>query len=114
MDENTLNEARTIIAGFLKQRRIELKLSQQELADRCGLARKTINAMEAGRFWLGLKQLLQICEALHLFPSIAEMESDTPIAASLRSNWSHKPKAMTIEDALYMKTKRHNIDEHHN
>jgi DNA-binding XRE family transcriptional regulator len=35
-NENVLNEARTIIAGFLKTRRIGLKLSQQDLADRVG------------------------------------------------------------------------------
>lgn len=74
MNEKTLEEARQLMAGYLKQRRIELKLSQQEVADRTGLARKTINAMEAGKFWLGMKQYLLICEALRLFPSIAKME----------------------------------------
>ena len=67
-NENVLNEARTIISGFLKNTRIGLKLSQQDLADRAGMARETINRMEAGKFWLGMKQYLQICEALHLFP----------------------------------------------
>ncbi len=55
-NQSVLNEARKIIAGFLKNRRIELKLSQQDLADRVGMARETINRMEAGRFWLGMKQ----------------------------------------------------------
>jgi hypothetical protein len=41
--------------------------------------------MEAGKFWLGMKQYLQICEALHLFPCVAEMESETEIAEALRS-----------------------------
>lgn len=86
MDEKVLNEARQIIAGFLKDRRIELGLSQQDLADRTGMARATINRMEQGIFWLGMKQYLLICEALHLFPAIAEMESDTDIAKALREN----------------------------
>lgn len=109
-NENVLNEARTIIAGFLKNRRIELKLSQQELADKVGMARETINRMEAGRFWLGMKQYLQICEALHLFPSIAEMESETEIAEALRRNWKPNPKAMSVEEALKMKFQRYNRD----
>lgn len=104
-NENVLNEARTIIAGFLKNRRVELKLSQQDLADKVGMARETINRMEAGRFWLGMKQYLQICEALHLFPCVAEMESETEIAEALRSNWKSNPKAMAIEDAIKLKGK---------
>jgi len=78
-NENVLNESRTIIAGILKNRRIELKLSQQSLADKVGVARETINRMEAGKFWLGMKQYLQICEALHLFPRVAEMENEIEI-----------------------------------
>ncbi len=66
MTENTLAITRNLIAAFLKERRIELKLSQQELADRTQLARKTINSMEAGKFWLGMKQYLLICEALEI------------------------------------------------
>ena len=46
MNESVLNEARNLIAGFLKNRRLELGLSQYDLAERTGLARKTIIAME--------------------------------------------------------------------
>jgi len=104
-NEKVLNEARAIIAGFLKNRRIELKLSQQDLADKVCMARETINRMEAGRFWLGMKQYLQICEALHLFPCVAEMESETEIAGALRKNWKPNHKAMTIDDAIKLKGK---------
>jgi transcriptional regulator with XRE-family HTH domain len=104
-NEKVLNEARIIIAGFLKNRRVELNLSQQDLADRVGMARETINRMEAGRFWLGMKQYLQICEALHLFPCVAEMESETEIAEALRKNWKPSPKAMTIDEAIKLKGK---------
>lgn len=109
-NENVLNEARIIISGFLKNRRIELNMSQQNLADACGMARETINRMEAGKFWLGMKQYLQICEALCLFPTVVEMESDTEIADALRQNWKPNPKAMSIEDALEQKSKRYNRD----
>lgn len=71
MNEKALNEARNLIAGFLKDRRLELGLSQQDLADKTGMARETINRMEAGRFWLGMKQYLLICEALELSPKSA-------------------------------------------
>lgn len=114
MNEKTLEQARMIIAGFLKNRRIELKISQQELADRTGMARATINRMEQGLFWLGMKQYLLICEALHLFPAIAEMESDTDIAKALRQNWKPNPKAMSIEEALKTKSARHKRPDDHN
>lgn len=114
MNEKTLEKARDLIAGFLKDRRIELGLSQQALADKTGLARKTINAMEGGKFWLGMKQYLIICEALHLFPAIAEMEANDEIAEALRKNWTAKPKAMSLEDALKLKTSRHKRPDEHN
>lgn len=107
-NENVLNEARMIISGFLKNRRIELNLSQQDLADRVGMARETISRMEAGKFWLVMKQYLQICEALHLFPAVAEMESKTDIAEALRKNWIPNQKAMSIEEALKLKADRYN------
>ena len=114
MNESVLNEARNLIAGFLKNRRLELGLSQYDLAERTGLARKTIIAMEQGKFWLSMKQYLIICEALHLFPAIAEMESNTDIAKALRQNWKPNPKDMSIEDAIKLKASRHNRDGQHN
>ena len=114
MNEKVLNQARDMISGFLKNRRLELNMSQQELADATGMARATINRMEQGLFWLGMKQYLLICEALHLFPAIAEMEADDNIAAALRSNWTAKPKAMTIDEALKLKQSKHNRDGQHN
>lgn len=114
MNEKVLLEARNLIAGFLKNRRIELGLSQQDLADKTGMARATINRMEQGLFWLGMKQYLLICEALRLFPAIAEMEADDPIAEALRKNWTDKPKAMSIDDALQLKAGRHKRPDQHN
>ena len=114
MNEKVLEEARQIMAGFFKNRRIELKLSQQDVADKTGLARKTINSMEAGLYWLGMKQYLLICEALHIFPTMIEMEADDDIAEALRSNWKPNSKAMSIDEALELKKQRHNRDGQHN
>lgn len=66
MNEQTLNEARTLIAGFLKKRRLELGLSQQKLADMTGIARATINRMELGYFWLNMRQYVILRKALDL------------------------------------------------
>jgi len=107
MNEQVLNEARKIISGFLKKRREELGISQAALAEKTGLGIATIKRSENADFWLGMKQYLIICEALHLFPAIAEMESDTDIAKALRKNWKPNQKAMSIEDALKAKANRH-------
>lgn len=87
MNEKTLNEARLKIAGFLKNRRIELGLTQKEVAQRTGMARETINRMEQGFFWLGMKQFLLICEALHLVPDITEIRSSEDIAGRILKAW---------------------------
>ncbi len=114
MNDQTLNEARKIIAGFLKNRRIELGMTQEQLAARTGMARETINRMERGLFWLGMKQYLLICEALCLFPAVAEMESDTPIAEALRQTWKPNPKALSLDEALKLKNSRHKRPDEHN
>lgn len=113
-NEQTLNEARKIISGFLKQRRIELKYSQAHIAEKTGLGLRTIVRAENAEFWLGMKQYLLICEALHLFPAIAEMESNTEIAQALRQNWQPNPKQMSIEDALKLKAGRYQRPDEHN
>lgn len=107
MNEQVLNETRQIIAGFLRNRRKELGMTQQEVADVTGFGLRTIHRIEQGHFWMNMKQYLLICWALHLFPSIAEMESDTDVARALRDNWKPNPKAMSIQDALKMKEDRY-------
>lgn len=87
MNEKTLDEARLKIAGFLKNRRLELGLTQKEVAQRTGMARETINRMEQGFFWLGMKQFLLICEALHLVPDITEIRSSEDIAGRILKDW---------------------------
>lgn len=114
MNEKVLNEARKIISGFLKQRREELGISQAALAEKTGLGIATIKRSENADFWLGMKQYLIICEALHLFPAIATFEEKSENAEMMRSNWTAKPKAMSIEDALKLKASRHNRGGQHN
>ena len=114
MNEKVLNEARKIIAGFLKQRREELGITQAELAERTGLGIATIKRSENADFWLGLKQYLILCEALHLFPLIATYEEHSDVAEMMRKNWTAKPKAMSIDDALKLKAQKHNRSGQHN
>jgi transcriptional regulator with XRE-family HTH domain len=87
MNEKVLLEARKMIAGFIKNRRNELEITQQELADKCGVGVNTIRRMEDARFWPNLKQMLTICNALDLFFFVEEKESTKPLATSMRERW---------------------------
>lgn len=98
MNENTLLEARQIIAGFLKNRREELGMSQQALADLCGFDVGTISRMERALYWLGMKQYLIICHHLKLFPLVSTMEEESDIADALRTTWVQSP-SISIEKA---------------
>ncbi|MBN8833750.1 MAG: hypothetical protein BGO53_08955 [Sphingobacteriales bacterium 39-19] len=66
MNEKTLKEARKIIAGFLKQRRLELGYSQAYIAEKTGLGLRTIVRAEQADFWLGMKQFVLICDVLKI------------------------------------------------
>ncbi len=48
----------------LKFKRIELNMSQTELAEKAGVTRQTIGLIEAGEFNPSLKLCIAICKAL--------------------------------------------------
>ena len=48
----------------MKFKRIELDMSQTELAKRCGVTRQTIGLIETGEFNPSLKLFIAICRAL--------------------------------------------------
>ena len=48
----------------MKFRRIELDMSQTELAQRCGVTRQTIGLIETGDFNPSIKLCVSICRAL--------------------------------------------------
>ncbi len=49
----------------LKLARVELDLSQNDLAEKCGITRQTIGLIEAGKYNPSLKLCLSICWALN-------------------------------------------------
>lgn len=91
MNDQILDEARTIMASFLKKRREDLGLSQAELGDLCGMARSTVERIENGKFWPVMKQYLLMCQHLKLFPLVATFEEESDIAEAMRSTWVNSP-----------------------
>ena len=87
MHEDVLLEARKLISGFLKNRRIELNITQEKLAELSGMGVATIKRFESGKFWLNLKQYLILCHHLKCYPFIEEVESEKELAKMMRKRW---------------------------
>jgi transcriptional regulator with XRE-family HTH domain len=84
MNEKVLIEARKITAGFLKNRREELGLTQEQLAEKCEWKQETISRIEAGKFFMNTKQLWIICNALNLYFFISPKEEDSDLVNSMK------------------------------
>jgi putative transcriptional regulator len=52
------------LANRIKQKRAELDLTQAELAERCGVTRKTVNTVENGVFTPSTLLAIKIARAL--------------------------------------------------
>lgn len=52
------------LANDLKQRRVDLGLTQAELAERCGVTRKTVNTIENGVFAPSALLAIKLARAL--------------------------------------------------
>ena len=60
----TVKEGERVRNLKMKFRRIELNMSQTELAQRAGVTRQTIGLIEAGEFNPSIKLCIAICKAL--------------------------------------------------
>lgn len=54
------------LCRFLRDRRLELGLRQDDLADRLNIAQNAVSQIEQGQRRLDLTELAQVCEALEL------------------------------------------------
>lgn len=88
MNQQVLEEARNMIAGFLKSRRKELGYTQQELADLCGFHRNTIRNIEEGDFWPNMKQYFIIAHHLKCFPFLVTYEDTSEYGELMRKHWT--------------------------
>jgi transcriptional regulator with XRE-family HTH domain len=66
MTDNKLNEARLKLAGFLKQKRKEKRLTLQQLADKVNIMQPSLARIESGKFWVTMPILLKICVVLEI------------------------------------------------
>lgn len=57
------------VSARLKALRIERELTQDTLAKKAGLERKTVNRIENGHFSPNLSTLIRVCKVLKVKPS---------------------------------------------
>ena len=57
------------VCSRLKARRLEMDITQNELAERAGLERKTINRIEMGHYSPSIKTLFMLCSAMRFKPA---------------------------------------------
>ncbi|CAN5774566.1 hypothetical protein BH10BAC2_BH10BAC2_39850 [soil metagenome] len=87
MTEKELDESRKLIATFFKQRREELNMTQEELAEKTGVGLSTIKRFESAKFWPVLKHFLIFCEALNLSPAAIPFDISTNFIKEMRDYW---------------------------
>lgn len=92
MEHKELSEARKLIAGFLKNRREELNISEQQLADLCQVNRSTINRLENGKFLPNMELFLTLTHHLNCHFFLAEKEGEKPDAVWMRERWGKMPE----------------------
>lgn len=84
MNEKVLISARKLTADFLRNRRRELGLTQEELAEKSELGIATIKRAESAKFFLNTKQLWMLCNALDLYFFMEEKEKDSDLVNSMK------------------------------
>ena len=86
------------VGTLIKQRRMELGLSQKELAERCGYAdRSAISRIESGERDIPVRQLKKIAEALG-------MEAEDLLVETIKQDYAyyftHRPKQKDIDEIV--------------
>lgn len=86
------------VGTLIKQRRLELGLSQKELAVRCGYAdRSAISRIESGERDIPVRQLKKIAEALGMEAEDLVVET---IKQDINYYFTHRPKQKDVDEIV--------------
>jgi putative transcriptional regulator len=66
----TIEKQTVLLAKILKETRLERGLSQQALADKSGIDRKTVNRIENNHYSPNMETFLSLCAALKVKPTL--------------------------------------------
>ncbi len=85
------NEEKAIadmISNFMRNRRVELGLTQTQVAEKAGLGFRTVQRIEAGDFIPDGKSLVKMSRALDCYFFLSEKESDEDFVKIMRERWT--------------------------
>lgn len=91
MDDRKIKPLISAILGrILKAKRIELNLSQYDLADRFEIDRSFISLVESGKHELSVSKIFMLCQALDITPTefirLVESEYDKAVVENPMDN----------------------------
>ena len=90
---------RTAFGDAIRARRQSLGLSQEQLADRAGIERKSVSRVETGAYSPSVDRLWNICDALGVLPRALLEGSDLPPAVGSKPGHAAAPPEPRTEDA---------------
>lgn len=96
-----MQEVYAIVGKRIHELRKRLKLTQEQLAEECGLDFRSIGAVERGERNLSLKSLTKIAKALKVAPEFLVKEEEQPLK---------EEKKLLIQEFVYTLEKE-NIDK---
>lgn len=95
-----MQEVYSIVGKRIRELRKRLHLTQEQLAEECGLDFRSIGAVERGERNLSLKSLAKIAKALHVTPEFLVKEEEAPVK---------EEKKLLIQEFVYTLQKE-NVD----
>ncbi len=87
MNKQAAQEARKLIASHLKQRRLELKITQDELAEKMGIKKSYLSRLENGLHHPSLDLFLMWTSNLNTYFFIEAKDAPTDNAQIMRERW---------------------------
>lgn len=91
--ERTIIMALEIMGEFMRQRRINLGVSHEQLSMMTGIDLEDLEDFEDGGMALDLADFLQLCAALDLYPFIGEKESDDDLVRAMKGRWGNASRS---------------------
>lgn len=79
-------EVRQLIGSWIKEFRLEKKLTQREVADMIGVTEGTLSKIEAGK-WMSLEILIKLSVKLDFYIFLLEKNSGDELATIMRERW---------------------------
>ena len=81
---------RKLVGQWIKEERIKIAMSKNELSEVSGIDRKYINDIESGKYAFSIDIIAKISYALGIYILFIENTTDGPLADAMRNKWGNK------------------------